>query len=390
MINISYHRLFNLKISHNYYKNGSARGVQLMPTKATINLLKNGKMLLKKLQNQIVVLFQALNENPPVDPPNPFLPLDHDFRLTFALTVDNKSEFVNITNLDVSPLNQYRSGNILYFINNPANATDDPSNPENLNFSLLDNIRNSLFTYSFQLISVAPQVDLYIFPINDDGTLGTAIPVGKNVDGTDFPSPLSVAGDSNNPGNYSHSIDLRNKPSGRYRIRITQSGNPGNILKQEDTYIDDELASQNILGIVDLVYDEPTLTNATYKTTEAYNLQFSRKQSFWKYFLVKKSQAVNLASYTITDKGAVSPEVPYIVNTFAPIASPVTQINGLPVRVYQSNLPIDFFEKPKLKIELEGDAGNVKVENLPNASPINIIKKNELTDALESEIYVFL
>jgi len=49
-MNISYHRLFNLKISHDYYKDGLAKGVHLMPTKDTVEQLKNGRMLLKKLQ----------------------------------------------------------------------------------------------------------------------------------------------------------------------------------------------------------------------------------------------------------------------------------------------------------------------------------------------------
>lgn len=392
MINISYQRLFNLKVSHDYYKDGLAKGVHMAPTSDTVDLLKNGRMLLKKLQHQSVVLYRGLNENPPVDPPNPFIPLEEDFRFTFALTVENKSEFINKTNLDAT--NPYHSSNMLYFINNPGAASNDPTAPENLNFSLLDSIRNSLFTYSFQLVPIPPnpsEVRLTVRPINDDGTLGATVEIGKDPNGVPITTPILLEIDAAGLGVYGQSIDLRNKKKGRYRIQVEDNANPGVFLREEDVYIHDELATQNILGIVDVIYKVSGPEIHAYGSTEEYNIQFARKQTFWKYIIVGKTGGVDITTYQIADAGVAAP--PYVVNIFNPISAPAVIddfINGNPAKIYRSNVLIDLFETPKLNIELEGDGGSRKIENLPNASPNSIIKKNEITEELESEIYVFL
>lgn len=393
MLNISYQRLFNLKVSHNYYKDGLAKGLHLTPTRDTMDLLKNGRMLLKKLQHKTVVLYRSLNENPPVDPPNPFIDLEEDFRFTFALTVENKSEFVNKTNLDTN--GAFQSSNILYFINDPAAASDDATSPEDLNFSLLNSIRSSLFTYEFQLSPVPPfpsDVRLTVSPINDDGTLGAPVDVGKDPNGNPISTPLDLSVDSANLGIYSLSIDLRKKKKGRYKIQVEDAANLGVFLKEDDIYIHDELASQNILGIVDIIYKTSGAEVHAYGATEEYNIQFVRNQTFWKYFVVLRDAELELNTYEINDTlvdpldGTSYAEVEFSNGTPAE-----TTVNGSLARVFISDDPIEFFELPKVNINLRDVSNNaVVIKSLPNASPNVVIKKNESTSNLESEIYVFL
>ena len=400
MVNISYHRLFNLKISHNYYIDGLAKGIRLIPSKQTELFLKNSRMLFKRLNDKNVVLFRTADENPPVDPPNPLIALQEDFRLNFAITVEDLSSFINKTDLDISPTNQYQSSNILYFNNDPASASDLPNAPESLNYTLLDGIRNSLFSYAFQIVPApapAPPpltfVDLYVFSINDDGTLGTEVSIGKDVNGVPFSSPRKLPIDQAGIGKYSHVIDLRSKKSGRYRIIVVDDGDnpllPGDILRQETVYVDDALASQSILGIVDIRYEAPsTIGNAVYKTPEEYVVEFSRKKTIWKYFVVNKNSTLDLNTYSITTPVAAQTGTPYVQNTFNPVAD--VTINGKPTKVFESDFEIDFFEIPKLNVKLEGNAGDPTIDHLPNASPNNNVKKNTATSVLESEIYVFL
>lgn len=372
MINIAYQRLFNLKISHDYYKNGLAKGVHLIPTKKTVGLLKNGKMLLKHLANQIVVLYRGLNEIPPVNPPKPFIDLGKDFKFTFAIEVENKAEFLNITKLN-DGTEIYESGKIIYFKNDPTKAS-----PEDITHTLIDSIRSSLFTYQFQLPTGTGDVDIILLKISDNES-ETKVPTGKNALGQNLPLNYKLEQHANT--NYSHAIDTRNLPYGKYKIKITTVGDETDIKKEELIYIHDELAQQAIFGIVDILYD--TTNDKAYGITEEYNIVFSRKAAFWKYFLVEKEAPLVLPTYSIAENGL--PVAPYGANTFSKITT--TEVNGNQATVFRSNAEIIFYEIPKLKIELK-EGATIKIANLPNASPNNIIKKNGAQ--LESEIYVFL
>jgi len=55
-MNIIYKRILNLVTSHNYFKDGLDKFVTLYPVSATDTLLRNGKMLFKRLPNGITIL----------------------------------------------------------------------------------------------------------------------------------------------------------------------------------------------------------------------------------------------------------------------------------------------------------------------------------------------
>ena len=385
MINIIYQRLFNLKVTHTFYKSGLAKGVKLVPTSETAELLLNGKMLLKYLPHQMTVLYRGRNETPPVDPPNPFIDLGKDFKLTFALSVANKSEFVNITDLDSGP-DTYQSGQILYFKNDPASA----DSPEVISHTLIDSLRSSLFTYPFALAAATGDVDFILLKINDDGT-ETKVPTGKDVDGNDLPLEFTLKQFTDN--SYSHSVDARNLTFGRYKIKITTSGVEADVKLEELIYIHDQLASQDVLGIVDLIYD--TANDKAYGATEEYDIHFESKKTRWKYLIVNKNKKVDFSggeSLKIVDDSTVVASKPYQINTFAtsgvqPHAS--IALNGLETVVLLSDQEIPFFEEPKLDIQLLKDPDDVKlVTHLPNPFINGNVKKEGANAA--SEIYVFL
>jgi len=382
MVSINYNRLFNLRISHDYFENGKAGGLNLHPTRATRSILRGGNMLFKTIPLGITVLYRAQD-----DEVTPFVELSADLKLTFVLRVENKAEFLNISDLDESPSKKYRSSNILHFSNDPSSASIDADSPEPVTHELLDSLRNALFTYAFTLETPPSEV---LLRVRNSG--GDLVSVGKTAEGAPLPTTLTL--ELNDDGSYSQQVDLRAQPAGTYSVTIRNSGDT-DTLKEEKIYVSDELASRDILGVVDILYE--SATGHLYGDTEQYDLRFNRKESIWKYFIVNKNQTAELSDdplslpdLEIVDNGNGSPV--YTTATFnregdAPHAN--IKVNGLDTVIFKSVDPIPFFEVPKAEVQLKTSSDDtVLIEHLPNPSHSGAVK--ELGGELESEIYVFI
>lgn len=306
-MNINYNRLFNLNVGHDYFVDGYDKYVQLFPTYETDKLLRNGKMLFKHLPHGVTVLYNATD-----DEITPFVELNSKQSFVFVLKTENPGGLLNITNLDESVSRQYSSNNILYFKNDPAAASSNSNNPEVITHELLDTLRSQLFTYNF---SVSGNPSDVLLQVKDAG--GTLVSVGRNPDGSPFPTSLPLSINTNNT--FSQQIDLRDKPKGRYTICILNSGGTATLM-EEDIYADELLASQNILGIVEIVYE--TASGHLYSDTEEYRLQFHRAELLWKYYAINKSKNVDFDTdeVVIVDTGT-SNGTPYIINQFERVYS---------------------------------------------------------------------
>jgi hypothetical protein len=141
---------------------------------------------------------------------------------------------------------------------------------------------------------------------------GTAVSVGKDTNGNPFPTTLPVALQSN--GEYSQPIDLRELPKGKYTLTI--ANNDGSVTYlEEEIYADNLLSNQNILGIIDIEYNDST--GHLYGDTEEYRILFNRLDTTWKYFIVNKSENIDFETdgVVITDTGSTN-GLPYVVNVF--------------------------------------------------------------------------
>ena len=376
-MNIIYTRLFNLSIRHNYYENGLAKGVSLWPTAETSKLMKGGRMLFKRTPKGVVVLYRTQE-----DEVISFVDLGKDVRLTFELSIANRNEFLNITDLDESPSRKYSSSNILYFKNDPASASIDPEAPEVLGYEIIDFIEGRLFTFSFGLGSSLAQVLLRVS--NEDGTL---VSVGNHTDGTPFADTLTL--DRQSDDSYSQQIDLRDQAKGRYSITIRNTADTITLLEKE-VYLDEDMVGRNLSGIVEIIYD--TAEDRIYNDTEEYAMQFNRQASLWKYFVVNKSKTHDFSSDTFTIDDSSSGTRPYVVNTFALSGSAPSadvEVIGLDTLVFLSDDAIPFYEVPKTSIELNKNAlASPVINHLPNPHHRGVL--NEESGSLASEIYVFI
>ena len=377
-MNIIYNRLFNLNFGHNYYKNGKAKGVDIYPTQETTKRMANGQMLFKKVSGDVVLLYRTQD-----DEVTPLIDMGSDLRLTFYLTAEDKQQFFNVTNLDESPTKRISASNIIYFTNNPAAASNDPNSPESIAHTILDSLRSPLFTYEFQLIAGPAQV---LFRVADAN--GSLVSVGAETDGTPLPTTLTL--DKMTGESYSQQIDLRDKPKGIYTITVRDLADT-TTLKEEKVYLDGQLAGQRIFGIVDIFYD--AVGGHIYGATEEYLIQFTRRETIWKYYVVDKNGKVDLAAndLLISDQGPGGGD-PYNVYSFTREGAEPNadiRVNDLDTVIFKSDLPIPFFEIPKLNLELRKNPGNQEViTHLPNPSHSGVIKDD--AGDLASEVHVFI
>ena len=378
-VSILYSRLFNLSTFHDYFQDGRARNIRLTPTAETSELLNGGRMLFKEIPKGITVLYRTLE-----DEISPFVDLGPDARLSFSLKTDYLNELLNITNLDESISNKFKSGNILYFKNDPTSPSNDPALPEDLIFELIDFLAGNLFTYEFTVTPPLASPGDVLLTVSDEDGNPVAV-VNKTV---------SIGED----GIYRQQIDLRDKPKGKYTITIRKSSDNA-FIKDATFYSDDLLVGQKVLGIVDIEFNSDT--NHIYTDTWEFAIRLSRKSTVWKYYIVDKTMTANLDTFdlSIHDEDSPDPKLPY--------ASPYTfvrdgdephanvRINGLDTIIFKSDVLIPFYQVPKLNLQLKkipsvpGDTTEIIIsKNLPNPRHNGVVK--EESGILESEIYVFI
>lgn len=259
-------------------------------------------MLFKRLPNGITVLYKTLD-----DETTPFVELEKNQHFTFVIKSENTAGLQKITDLDESSVRTFEAGKIIWFTNDPANPSHNSNSPEILTNEILDSIKGPLFTYTFSINGNPATVKM-----NITNAVGDPVSVGKDGNGINLPTTISLAiSDSNT---FEQQIDLRDYQRGRYQIEI-KNDDETLILKSEEIYVDEQLEKDNILGVVNLVYD--SATDNLYGDTEEYKLQLNSADSFWKYYIVNKSKNIDLStdSFLITDSGVLN-GVPYVINDF--------------------------------------------------------------------------
>lgn len=308
-MNIFYKRILNLTVGHNYFKDGFDRFLILHPNAATEELLRNGKMLFKRLPKGVTILYRTLG-----DETTTFVELDKNQRFTFVIKTGNINGLLNITDLDESLDRTFGAGNIVYFKNNPANVSSNKNNPEILTHEIIDSLRGPLFTYQFTLNGNPAAVRMIVARAE-----GIPVPVGKDANGNDLSTILHLSIGKNKT--FSQQVDLRDFQKGRYSITIRNEANT-TTLKSEEIYVDEQLERDNILGIVDIVYD--SVSGHLYGKTEEYKLLFQGAKTFWKYYIVNKSKNMDFTtdSLIINDSGSVNGS-PYQINSFQRVYSSI-------------------------------------------------------------------
>jgi hypothetical protein len=363
----SYKKLIDVTVDHDFYENGISKDLQFLPTIETQQLFASNKLKFRETNSGFETWFKSLNK---IDPIFPFDDMRFTFGLQIGATINtSKAVFVNITDLDESPSKKYAAGKFPFFTNSSGSLV----------YELLDGLKAALFTYEF------PFTGAVAGTLTVTDAEGVEVDVLFDTDGNPIAQPYPVTPTDDDA--YLQQVDFRQLPPGKYILSTT-----GASSATEEFYIDTNLVGQDVFGVIEIDYASGTLPSIPEHT-----MQFIRRESFWKYFVINQSGNVDLDDFDLdivdTSGDGATGDV-YGTYTFTMGSGgspdPSIAINGFETVVFISDQLIPFFEASKLGLELSctdctitGGLTTTLIKNLSNANRSGIS-----TD--ESEIFVFI
>lgn len=357
MTSVTYNKLFNVRVRNSFYADANGKNdFAVAPTLPCAQAMRNGNMVFKPDNEGFRVYYKVDGSG------NPFVNINNS-RLIFGVQLVNTAGFLNYTDLNVGG-NVYASGKFVYFTNKSAPATSL------LSYSLLDQLRPSVFTYQFPTQTTAGTGHIIIKNENDVVVTPT------------YPNPNTITPDA--AKRYFYPIDFSAMPAGLYKFETwVNSETP----KVETVYINDELAASGAMGIVDIV----VVTPASFPVSPErnYDMQFNARTSQWKYFIVLQSgSVVSTDTIGITDEGGA--QSPYPAMTFG--AATNGTVNGIDAKIVSSTLTnIPFYEIPKRQLAIVKNPGPGYTKIVGNISgpSTGLVSAASVSPAV-TEIYVYI
>ncbi|MCF0039768.1 hypothetical protein [Dyadobacter fanqingshengii] len=376
-MNIIYSRLFEVSVLHDYFREGIAKGLKLIPTRETQETLRKGRMLWKETSQGVIVLYHA--EGDRTSPEVALVP-PVDFYFFFQST--NSPQFLAVTELRKGD-RIYGSGDFLAFQNSPAGASIDQDTPEKIELDIWDGTRQKTFITRLNLDPAPAKV---IFQVKD--ALGTKIPSGRDKNGDLLPLDLELASDDR--GEFFISLDLKGKQEGNYTLILRNEADTADLWTKE-YFLTQDPEVKSALGVMKISYRPDP--DHLYGGREYYAIDLKRKATKWTYIIVSQNKKVDLgtAGLSILDKGNPqdSPYATYDFERMGAAPNADVKVNNSETVIFKSQVPIPFFEIPKLNLELRRKPGNrVLLSHLPNPSRSGAIKTSPGEEI--SEIYVFI
>ncbi len=376
-MNIIYSRLFEVSVLHDYFKAGVAKEIKLIPTLETLQTLKKGRMLWRETPNGIVVLYRA-----ELDLATPEVALVPPIDFFFLIKSTNSPQFLAVTQLSKGQRN-YQSGDFLAFQNTPANASDDAENPEKIELDIWDGAKGKTF---ISRVKLNPEPSKVILQVKDAS--GEKIPSGLDEIGTPLPLDLELTPDDK--GEFLLKIDIKGKQEGNYTLTLRNESDTEDLWTKK-YFLTQDPNVKTALGVLKISYR--AAPDHLYGGRKYYAIDLKRKATKWTYIIVSQNNKVDLGSaqLSILDKGnpAGSPYATYNFQQVGAAPNAEIKVNNADTVIFKSQVPIPFFESPKLNLELRRKPGNrVLFGNLPNPSRTGAIKVSPGEEI--SEIYVFI
>ncbi len=353
---IEYKKLFNVALRHNFYVGGITHDFTITPTPLTQQMLKDNKLLFKKDNLGFRVMYRIS----PTPPPDSFIDFAN-IELRFGMSMKNITEFLNFTKLDTGA-KAFKAGNIMYF-------TNDIVLTHKLKYDILDELRPNLFNYEFPQNATGPA---------DAGTIEI-----RNEANTLIFTKIGILPNASNKYNYQ--VDLTKYPTGRFEIKtMTNLAGPGPIITIiKDLYIDNELVKQNICGIIKIKAqgaangDWPPNTPPVnpVELARQYYTDIIRRETKWRYIVIPKFTALTATQIKVED-GQAAPPAPYNPTAYTFTSLGTVTINGIASAVYESTIPIPFYEIPKKEIAIK--------KIIPPGTPLTIL--NNITNPAKNVV----
>lgn len=367
---IIYNKAFELELSHDFYDAANEfnilRYVDIVPSAATADLMKRGRMKFTRTPKGLTVFYQAYLDTAPAIPVvRPLVELSGAMEFMFLVRIkeaqnfiQNVSDFNLYTGLTVTKA--YGAGMKYLLDGTPTNLSLDPS--------LIDQVRPQAFTYTFRGREIVTPFNTYSGLVDitvKDEQLNTVF------------SFSNVASDPDT-GVYTLPLDFSNEANGIYFIEAVKDGT-SDIVNQAEIYVDNTLSREEFFSIVRFKY--PTAT-ALYNGTETYTYAIPNRKVRWRYFISVRE--VDPATFWNTEHLELDDTL--AVYTFAstpavPVGKPhpTFEVNGMETIVFTSitggpfsNGRIPFTESAIRSFRLRqlGTVTKQLIDGLPNAATV--------------------
>ncbi|NOQ74248.1 MAG: hypothetical protein GQ574_19725 [Crocinitomix sp.] len=246
----NFEHILKLELFHDYYRNGISQDFTCVPTKQCQRVIDRHQMIYRNTNNGFELLNQSTNNDI-----NSVLALNKNTKLIFKLILKNNA-LLNITDL------HRENGSILYFFNQKWKNV--------LNMKSIK-LRPKLFKYKVNLSRDVP-VELTV-----KDSFGNEI-ISKIVNGKS--------------GTYETEINFESYRSGIYHFTLV---NQDTIVQQEQICIDNQLFSEQPLGLIEIQKFTHQLV------PKNYSYSFISKSVPWTFCLNQRKKN-NDATYRIEQK----------------------------------------------------------------------------------------
>lgn len=322
---IHFHPLLSLRVNHSYY-GGLCRDFDFIVPPETTQLLNRGRIIAKELDNTLVLLFEAVDDE--LSGSVPMAPLmGGKIRLGLKL---NNPYFLNFTDVEPDFLAS------LHVYQNDDSALDEPVKAR---------LTGSMFTHT--LAPVRPVT------VRLEDSAGTVLETEHLL----IHEQKTVT------------YDLREKPGGMYTVRELYG--PGELSTRY--YLDDMFLQQGANMVVEINIDENT-----YLSAPTYPIGFQAKSERLKYYVATRFYSPeDIDLLEVTDAEFSYEGRSQIV--FEPLTGPFTgweqtyartHLPGDEVVLFRSTEEVPRQAKPRKGIQLSND-GNVLIANLPHPGADN-------------------
>lgn len=233
--------VLDLALLHEFYTNGKCEDFSIAPVAATRALLRQYDVVFRNRENMGHALIRANSSNTTAARPFPT-----GTSLVFALRLRNHS-FPNFTN-------EYPAAKKTFLF---TTAGVVPAAGE------------EVFELARTSISISGQLLPHRIVSNAEVTL-----ILQNIDGIEVTRQKYPAGSADQI----HSFDLRSMDNGFYSVTESTPAFTTHY------YVDNELAFDNIFGLVQIINKAPT--SFTYDGTQKFKISFTAKSTKWTYYVV--------------------------------------------------------------------------------------------------------
>lgn len=364
--------LFSLHLLHTFFEDGVVRNMMLVPTPATMSLLRSRDFLFRETPEGGLVLVRLDNDSPR---PASFFPIGEGGKFAFYLVGQDRT-FVNYTEgVDKAP------GYTHYFSNRKVAAGSDPQllhSEQAVNSSETLPLRGNTFVQDAgQTLDAATIqiVDAWGEALADER--GLKLEEGQKL-----------------------RVNLSAEPSGWYELRAkTTAGSDWTWA----FYKDDFILGKPLTGIVEIYCEAPQLgaegriaeyvANAAGLKNEflfpgkTFAVRFGHRSLHWKYLVIEKYSHAGDHDYFITN-GSSGIE-------FSPVGME-TLPDGQKAIVIESVQALPLTERTSLKLQLQAEekerpasGREVKIAQLPGPGT-EIIKRRQQDQAYYSEIFIYV